>query len=635
MTLDDRSLNSDRNPDAVANRGFWAGIALDRLERIGELQAKLNAAVLAREQAERERDEARAEVTLLKSVVAELDAGEVDRPELEKENERLHVTIDALTEKLNTKVDEITRLQVAIREHRDQKGDNRCWLDDFNLYKVLPEGPSYDSSLPPKCEFLESCSRFWEQRQLPDAMSRRADEMTITQLQAEVERLRTELKRPREPEPVDSATVDAWKEKLDQTPLRPVSLGPTYTWPVDHSAVQESQPAPNILTILDDRISAVDRRVDVVREDLLKLGDQAETVAQLQAEVAAIHTEVATIRDEPEPPLPSPEQLQRVIHDQRVDLMTRRIDDVVQHVEEMAGQVTRLSSRFNLLNQGISSPVRVTELIPLPSNAGDYEADPNILNARVNLLQEKLAALELQLSSVLGKSKLASKAAFADYTHFQSQLDETRLQVQETAKTIAFYWGNPLGPAALDAIRDEVKVVAESINSIRNQCGAMGVIQADFANRLADLEAPNPVLETVASEIRELKGQFESLLEGTRISFEQHGQRLTRLEEQKVTWDETKRALGMLPLISEQGSRNANRIEQLAINLARRIENLKRRTRDIAAKLRKPVLAPASGTEPAKPNGEPVEAASPAIPKPVGKVKTGKVKAWNKTTKPK
>jgi hypothetical protein len=32
-------------------------------------------AVLAREQAERERDEARAEVTLLKSVVAELDAG--------------------------------------------------------------------------------------------------------------------------------------------------------------------------------------------------------------------------------------------------------------------------------------------------------------------------------------------------------------------------------------------------------------------------------------------------------------------------------------------------------------------------------------------------------------------------------
>jgi hypothetical protein len=287
MTLDDRSLNSDRNPDIVANRGYWAGIALDRLERIGELQAKLNTSELAREQAERERDEARAEVTLLKSVVAELDA-----------------------------------------------------------------------AMASECE-----------------------------------------------------PIDAGKEKFDRTALLPIPLGPTYAWPADHSAFQESTPEPNVLAILDGRISAVDRRVDVVREDLLHLLGQAETVAQLKDAVAEIDTEVAALLDEPEPPLPSPEQLQRVIHDQRVDLMTRRIDDVVQHVEEMAGLVTRLSSRFNLLNQGVSSPVRVTEPLPLPSNAGDYEADPNILNARVNLLQEKLAAMELQLSSVLGKTKLASKAA--------------------------------------------------------------------------------------------------------------------------------------------------------------------------------------------------------------------------------
>jgi chromosome segregation ATPase len=329
----------------------------------------------------------------------------------------------------------------------------------------------------------------------------------------------------------------------------------------------------------------------------------------------------------------------------------------------MAGQVTRLSSRFNLLNQGITSPVRVTELIPLPSNTGDYEADPNILNARVNLLQEKLAAMELQLSSVLGKTKLASKAAFADYTHFQEQLDETRQLVQETAKTIAFYWGNPLGPEALDAIRGEVKVVADSINHIRNQCGAMGVIQADFANRLADLEAPNPVLETVASEIRELKSQFESLFKGTRISFEQQDQRLTRLEEQK------KERLAAKQTIERMHQRQDDmhcRIEELCgftdkiddldeemrrergvifpkleaffddINrLSRRHDTLKRRVRRIAAKLPKVVPAPAAAPEPAKKNGKPVKAASPAVPKPVGKVKTGKVKAWNKTTKPK
>jgi hypothetical protein len=554
--LDDRSLNSDRNPDAVANRGFWVGIALDRLERIGELQAKLNTAVLAREQAERERDEARAEVTLLKSVVAELDAGEADRPEIEAENEQLRATIRLLTEELNSKTDEVVRFLAEVRQAQGR-------VDAQPGYRVpepTPEPLGSDPALVP------------------------------------------------DPEPEPS----------------------------------EPSPTAGLLTVLDGRISAVDRRVDVVRDDLLHLLGQAESVAQLQAEavliqadVAAIQAEVAAIRDETEPPLPSPEQLQRVIHDQRVDLMTRRIDDVVQHVEEMAGQVTRLSSRFNLLNQGVTSPVRVTEPIPLPSNAGDYEADPNILNARVNNLQEKLAAMELQLSSVLGKTKLASKAAFADYTHFQEQLDETRQLVQETAKTIAFYWGNPLGPEALDAIRGEVKVVADSINHIRNQCGAMGVIQADIANRLADLEAPNPVLETVASEIRELKSQFESLFKGSRISFEQQDQRLTRLEEQKVTWDETKRALGMLPLISEKTVKNTSRIDELAIRLGRRLDTLKRRVRRIAAQLPKVVPAPAAAPEPAKKNGKPVKAASPAVPKPVGKVKTGKVKAWNKTTKPK
>lgn len=540
LSLDDRSLNSDRNPDAVANRGYWAGIALERLERIGQLQAKLNAAVLAQEQAERERDEARTEVTLLKSVVAELDAGEADRPEIEPEYERLHVTIRALT------------------ESDEAVGRVNAW-------------PGY-----------------------------------------------------RVPEPTP--------EPLDLDPASVPETGPEPT---------EPSPTAGLLTVLDGRISAVDRRVDVVREDLLHLLGQAETVAQLQAEavliqadVAAIQAEVAAIRDEPEPPLPSPEQLHKVIHDQRVDLLTRRIDDVVQHVEEMAGQVTRLSSRFNLLNQGMSSPVRVTEPIPVPSNAGDYEADPNILNARVNQLQEKLAAMELQLSSVLGKTKLASKAAFADYTHFQAQLDETRQQVQETAKTIAFYWGNPLGPAALDAIRDEVKVLAESVNHIRNQCGAMGVIQADFASRLVDLEAPNPVLETVASEIRELKSQFESLFKGTRISFEQHGQRLTRLEEQNQGWEGTKRAIGMIPLISEKTVKNSSRIDVLAIQFGRRLDSLKRRIREVAAKLQKAVPAPSNTPESAKKNGKPVKAASPAVPKPVGKVKTGKVKAWNKPTKP-
>lgn len=60
---------------------------------------------------------------------------------------------------------EIMRLRSAIRYHRDQKGDDRCWLDDIKLYELLPETSSHELTLPPQEEFLSSCKRFWECRQ--------------------------------------------------------------------------------------------------------------------------------------------------------------------------------------------------------------------------------------------------------------------------------------------------------------------------------------------------------------------------------------------------------------------------------------------------------------------------------------
>src|SRR4051794_12801651 len=76
------------------------------------------------------------------------------------------------------------RLKAAIREHKDQRGDDRCWLDDVKLYHPLGEGVSPDAGLPPKCEFLESCSRYFDQRQWPADKNRRhgPSEMTIAQL---------------------------------------------------------------------------------------------------------------------------------------------------------------------------------------------------------------------------------------------------------------------------------------------------------------------------------------------------------------------------------------------------------------------------------------------------------------------
>lgn len=63
---------------------------------------------------------------------------------------------------------EVEKLRDGIRYHRDQKGDDRCWVDDLRLYELLPEGAEgYDSTLPPEEVFLENCKRFCRSRQTP------------------------------------------------------------------------------------------------------------------------------------------------------------------------------------------------------------------------------------------------------------------------------------------------------------------------------------------------------------------------------------------------------------------------------------------------------------------------------------
>ena len=60
---------------------------------------------------------------------------------------------------------EITRLRNAIREHRNEKGHGRCWLDDQRLYAVLLENQTADFSLPSREEFLTNCAAYWQERQ--------------------------------------------------------------------------------------------------------------------------------------------------------------------------------------------------------------------------------------------------------------------------------------------------------------------------------------------------------------------------------------------------------------------------------------------------------------------------------------
>lgn len=59
---------------------------------------------------------------------------------------------------------EVVRLREGVRAHRDEKGHGRCWLDDRELYRLLPEQIEADFTLPPREEFLRECGKYHELR---------------------------------------------------------------------------------------------------------------------------------------------------------------------------------------------------------------------------------------------------------------------------------------------------------------------------------------------------------------------------------------------------------------------------------------------------------------------------------------
>jgi hypothetical protein len=60
---------------------------------------------------------------------------------------------------------EVMILRNGIRKHRDQKGDENCWLDDqFYLYGLLPEKINADPQLPDKDLMMLNCSRYYDCR---------------------------------------------------------------------------------------------------------------------------------------------------------------------------------------------------------------------------------------------------------------------------------------------------------------------------------------------------------------------------------------------------------------------------------------------------------------------------------------
>jgi hypothetical protein len=60
--------------------------------------------------------------------------------------------------------EEYEKLKAAIIRHRSQKADDRCWLDDRELYYALGDGVEADFQVGDKLAMLENCARFIERR---------------------------------------------------------------------------------------------------------------------------------------------------------------------------------------------------------------------------------------------------------------------------------------------------------------------------------------------------------------------------------------------------------------------------------------------------------------------------------------
>lgn len=58
----------------------------------------------------------------------------------------------------------VEMLEAAIRKHRDQKADDRCWMDDLELYAVLGDQVVPDNRVGCPTEMLANCERFIARR---------------------------------------------------------------------------------------------------------------------------------------------------------------------------------------------------------------------------------------------------------------------------------------------------------------------------------------------------------------------------------------------------------------------------------------------------------------------------------------
>ncbi len=89
---------------------------------------------------------------------------------------------------------ELDRILDCIRKHRDQRGDDRCWRDDVELYQeALPEGVAKaELALPPPLEMLGNCIKYVSCRHDP-SQEYVSPQRTIEELEKQLKPLKQKV----------------------------------------------------------------------------------------------------------------------------------------------------------------------------------------------------------------------------------------------------------------------------------------------------------------------------------------------------------------------------------------------------------------------------------------------------------
>lgn len=99
--------------------------------------------------------------------------------------------VEAELAALRSSQDRAGAMEKAIRAHRDQRGDDRCWMDDRVLYGILGESePEHVGQLDDPETMLANCKRFIASRHDP-SKPYTSPQRTIATLESEHARLRS------------------------------------------------------------------------------------------------------------------------------------------------------------------------------------------------------------------------------------------------------------------------------------------------------------------------------------------------------------------------------------------------------------------------------------------------------------